>query len=80
LSETQIGVDRSGKTCYTIVKLEKGTKMDELKIREDEGKFYLYFNNPFGSCAYQSDPFNTLAEAEAFKQQQLDSTDLGDEE
>jgi hypothetical protein len=56
------------------------SNMDELKIREDEGKFYVYFNGPFGSCAYQSDPFDTLAEAEAFKQEQLDSADLGDEE
>ena len=54
--------------------------MDELKIREDEGKFYVYFNGPFGSCAYQSDPFTTLAEAEAFKQEQEDSADLGEEE
>ena len=56
--------------------------MDELKIRFDElaGKYYVYFNGPFGSCAYQSDPFDTLAEAEAFKQEQLDSADLGDQE
>jgi len=54
--------------------------MDQLKIREDDGKFYVYFNGPFGSCAYQSDPFDTLAEAEAFKQEQEDSADFGDEE
>jgi hypothetical protein len=53
--------------------------MDELKIREDEGKYYVYFNGPFGQCAYQSDPFNTFAEAEAFKQEQLDSADLSGE-
>jgi hypothetical protein len=59
--------------------------MDELKIRfdEEEKKFYVFFNGPFGSCAYQSDPFDTLEAAEAFRQEQLDSADsvdLGDEE
>jgi hypothetical protein len=48
--------------------------MEELKIREDEDKFYVYFNGPFGSCAYQSDPVDTLAEVEEFKQDQEDST------
>lgn len=52
----------------------------ELKIREDGGKYYVYFNGPFGSCAYSSDPFLTLAEAEAFLQEQLDSADIGEEE
>jgi hypothetical protein len=54
--------------------------MDQLKIREDNGKFYVYFNDPFGSCAYQSDPFETLEAAEAFKQEQLDSANFGDQE
>lgn len=56
--------------------------MDELKIRydEEEGLYYVYFDGPFGSCAYQSDPFNTLAEAKAFKQEQEDSADFGDQE
>jgi len=56
--------------------------MDELKIRfdEEENKYYVYFNNPFGGCAYQSDPFDTLEEAQAFRQEQLDSADFGDEE
>lgn len=56
--------------------------MNELKIRfdGDELKYYVYFNGPFGSCAYQSDPFDTLAEAEEFKQEQLDSADYGDKE
>ncbi len=54
--------------------------MDELKIREDEGKYYVYFNGPFGSCAYQSDAFDTLEEAQAFKQEQVDSADFGDQE
>jgi hypothetical protein len=53
--------------------------MDELKIREEEGKFYVYFNGPFGQCAYQSEPFDTLTEAEAFKQEQLDSADYDTE-
>ena len=52
----------------------------ELKIREDEGKYYVYFNGPFGSCAYQSEPFDTLAEAQAFKQDQINSADFGDNE
>ena len=54
------------------------SKMDELKIREDEGKFYVYFNGPFGQCAYQSEPFDTLEAAEAFRQEQIDSADLGE--
>lgn len=56
--------------------------MDELKIRHDEheNKYYVYFNGPFGSCAYQSDPFDTLAEAEAFQQEQIESADFGNEE
>ena len=57
--------------------------MDELKIRfdEEENKYYVYFLGPFGSCAYQSEPFDSLEEAEAFRQEQLDSaTDIGDEE
>ena len=53
--------------------------MDQLKIREGEGKFYVYLNGPFGSCAFQSDPFDTLEEAEEFKQEQLDSADFGEE-
>ena len=52
--------------------------MDELKIREDEGKYYVYFNGPFGSCAYQSDAFDTLEAAEAFRQEQLDSADYSE--
>jgi hypothetical protein len=46
--------------------------MDELKIRydEEERKYYVYFNGPWGQCAYQSDPFDTLEDAEAFKQEQ----------
>jgi hypothetical protein len=49
--------------------------MDELKIRvdEEEGKYYVYFNGPWGQCAYQSDPFDTLESAEAFKKSQEES-------
>jgi hypothetical protein len=56
--------------------------MDELKIRfdEEENKYYVYFNGPFGSCAFQSDPFNTLEDAENFRQEQLDSAEFGDQE
>ncbi len=50
--------------------MKKVPAMDELKIREDEGKYYVYFNGPFGSCAYQSDPFDSLEEALAFKSDQ----------
>ena len=52
--------------------------MNDLKIRFDEidHKYYVYFLGPFGQCAYQSDPFDTLFEAEAFKQDQEDSADL----
>jgi hypothetical protein len=60
--------------------INKESVLDQLKIREDEGKYYVYFNGPFGSCAYQSDPFDTLEAAEAFLQEQLDSADFGDEE
>jgi hypothetical protein len=52
--------------------------MEELKIREDEGKYYVYFNGPFGQCAYQSDPFDTLEEAEAFRRDQYDSSEFGE--
>jgi hypothetical protein len=54
--------------------------MDELKIRfdEEENKYYVYFDGPFGQCAYQSDPFDTLAGAEAFKRDQEDSSNVGD--
>jgi hypothetical protein len=54
--------------------------VDQLKIREDEGMYYVYFDGPFGSCAYQSDAFDTLAEADAFLQEQEDSADLGETE
>jgi hypothetical protein len=76
-------LDRTGFFLYNNnIQTQKGPIMDELKIRfdEEERKYYVYFNGPFGHCAYQSDPFNTLAEAEAFKQEQLDSADFGDEE
>jgi hypothetical protein len=54
--------------------------MDELKIRfdEEEKKYYVYSNAPWGHCSYQSDPFDTLVEAEAFKQEQEDSADYND--
>lgn len=56
--------------------------MDELEIRFDEElrKYYVYFVGPFGQCSYQSDPFDTLAEAESFKQEQQDSADLREQE
>lgn len=56
--------------------------MDELKIRFDEveSKYYVYFNGPFGSCAFCSDPFDTLEAAEAFREEQIESADFGDEE
>ena len=59
---------------------QKGPAMDELKIRfdEEENKYYVYFNGPFGSCAYQSESFDTLEAAEAFRQEQEDSADFGE--
>lgn len=56
--------------------------MDQLKIlfNAEERKYYVYFNGPFGSCAYQSEPFDTLEAAEAFRQEQLDSADFVDTE
>lgn len=55
--------------------------MDKLKIRfdEEEGRYYVYFLGPWGQCAYQSDPFDTPEAAEAFRQEQEDSADFGDE-
>jgi hypothetical protein len=62
--------------------LKKESTVDQLKIRFDkeERKYYVYFNGPWGQCAYQSEPFDTLEAAEAFKQKQLDSADFGDKE
>ena len=57
--------------------------MDQLRIRFDaeENKYYVYFTSLFGSCAYQSDPFDSLSEAEAFRQEQeASATDFGDTE
>lgn len=56
--------------------------MNELRIRfdEDELKYFVYFLGPFGQCAYQSEGFDTLAAAEAFRQSQIESADFGDEE
>jgi hypothetical protein len=55
--------------------------MDELKIRKDEeGKYYVYFNGPFGQCAYQSDPFDTEQEAKAHLQEQLDNAEYDNEQ
>jgi hypothetical protein len=73
-------VDQYSLICYnTCIVVKKESTVDELKIREDDGKFYVYFNGPFGQCAYQSDPFDTLEAAEAFRQEQLDSADFGDQ-
>ena len=69
--------------CYnTCIVIKKESVVDQLKIRFDkeEGKYYVYFIGPFGSCAYQSDPFDTLEAAEAFRQEQLDSANFGDQE
>jgi hypothetical protein len=54
--------------------------MDELKIRFDEieNKYYVYFLGPFGQCAYQSDAFDTLFEAESFMKNQEDSAEFGE--
>ena len=72
-------VDSKFLICYNShIHSNKESVVDQLKIREDNGKFYVYFNGPFGSCAYQSDPFDTLEAAEAFRQEQLDSADFGE--
>jgi hypothetical protein len=75
-------LDGTGFFLYNIHIDKERSKMDKLKIRfdEEERKYYVYFNGPFGQCAYQSDPFDTLYEAEAFRQDQEDSADYGDEE
>jgi hypothetical protein len=56
--------------------------MNELKIRFDkEGcKYYVYFNDAWGNCVYQSDPFDTLEDAKAFKEVQDDSADHSEQE
>ena len=59
---------------------QKEIRMDELKILfdEDTGKYYVYFNGPWGQCAYQSDPFDTMEEALAFKKDQEDNANYSD--
>ena len=74
-------VDLDVISCYNKrLQTHKEPRLDELKIRfdEEENKYYVYFNGPFGQCAFQSEPFDTLFEAEAFKQDQEDSA--GEEE
>ena len=58
---------------------KKDSAVDKLKIRFDkeDHKYYVYFEGPWGQCAYQSDPFDTLEAATAFKQEQEDSADFG---
>jgi hypothetical protein len=56
-------VDRILGSCYNMyIQTQKESVMDKLKIRfdEDERKYYVYFNGPFGWYAYQSDPFDNL--------------------
>ena len=51
--------------------------MPELNIRynEDEQKYYVYLDDPWGNCMFQSDAFDTLEEAEAYRQEQLESAE-----
>jgi predicted RNase H-like HicB family nuclease len=51
--------------------------MTELNIRynEDEQKYYVYFEDPWGNCMFQSDAFDTLEEAEEYQQEQLESAE-----
>jgi hypothetical protein len=51
--------------------------MTELNIRydEDEQKYYVYFEDSWGNCMFQSDAFDTLEEAEEFQQEQLESAE-----
>ena len=41
---------------------KKDSAVDKLKIRFDkeDHKYYVYFEGPWGQCAYQSDPFDFL--------------------
>ena len=44
------------------------------------GEFVVQFEGGLNGWTTFSDTFDTLAEAEAFRQEQLDSADLGDQE
>jgi hypothetical protein len=51
--------------------------MTELNIRydEDEQKYYVYFEDAYGNCVFQSDAFDTEDEAEEFRDEQLESAE-----
>jgi hypothetical protein len=51
--------------------------MTELNIRynEDEQKYYVFFEDSWGNCVFQSVAFSTLEEAEAYQQDQLQSVE-----
>ena len=54
--------------------------MAELKIRFDDNelKYYVYANDAWGNCVFQSDSFDSLFEAEAYRQDQLDSAEYSE--
>ena len=47
--------------------------MTELKIRydEDEQKYYVFFEDAYGNCVFQSDAFDTEAETEEYREEEL---------
>ena len=51
--------------------------MTQLNIRYDEGeqKYYVYFTDAWNNCVFESEGFDTLIEAESFKQDQEDSVE-----
>ncbi len=57
-------------------------ELTELHIRydEDEQEYYVYFEDAWGNCLFQSDAFDTIDEAEAYRQDQIDNADFGDDE
>lgn len=51
--------------------------MTELNIRynEDVQKYYVFFEDAWGNCMFQSDAFDTLDEAEAYREEQIESAE-----
>ena len=47
--------------------------------QDDDGTWLVWFPHPLGGMSVL-ETFDTLEEADAFKQEQLDSADLGDAE
>ena len=47
--------------------------MTELNIRYDEDgqKYYVFFEDAWGNCFFQSDAFDTESEAEEYREEEL---------